>query len=71
MVELCRLNDPTGIVVHELPGEATEDDVTLYFERRKIAGSNAEVVQYTLHGEIHVAVLEYREPDKGNIIKPV
>ena len=71
VVELCRLNDPTGIVVHELPGEATEDDVTLYFERRKIAGSNAEVVQCTLHGEIHVAVLEYREPDKAlqNVLK--
>lgn len=71
MVELCRLNDPTGIVVHELPREATEDDVTLYFERKNVAGSNADVVQCTIHGEIHVAVLEYREPDKGNIIKPV
>jgi len=67
VVELCRLNDPTGIVVHELPRKATEDDVTFYFERRNIAGSNADV-HCTIHEEIHVAVLEYREPDKGNII---
>ncbi|CAC5370449.1 unnamed protein product [Mytilus coruscus] len=71
VVHIDLLNNPSGIIVFDIPGEATQDELELYFERPQVAGLGAEVVRCTRHEKVQIAVLFYKSLDSAlqNIFK--
>ncbi|VDI54719.1 poly [ADP-ribose] polymerase 10/14/15 [Mytilus galloprovincialis] len=71
VVHIDLLNNPSGIIVFDIPREATQDEIELYFDRSQIAGVGAEVESCTLQEKVQIAVLFYKSLDSvlENIFK--
>ncbi|XP_052082465.1 uncharacterized protein LOC127720101 [Mytilus californianus] len=71
VVHIELLNNPSGIIVFDIPREATQDELELYFERPQVAGLGAEVVRCTRHEKVQIAVLFYKSLDSAlqNVFK--
>lgn len=67
VVHIDLLNNPSGIIVFDIPREATQDEIELYFDRSQIAGVGAEVESCTLQEKVQIAVLFYKSLDSGKL----